>query len=139
MIVLDTNVISELMRPNPNETVFRWIDAQPRETFFTTTIVQAEIFYGIACLSEGQRKDTLANQAKAIFEEDLKGRVLPLTQAAAIEYATIAARRRSAGKPIGQFDALITAIAYTNGAAIATRDVAGFYGCGVEIVDPWVG
>ncbi|MEO1405624.1 MAG: type II toxin-antitoxin system VapC family toxin [Pseudomonadota bacterium] len=137
MIVLDTNVISELMRPGPDDAVFRWIDAQPRETLFTTTIVQAEIFYGIACLPEGRRKDTLADQAKAIFEEDLKGRVLPLTQAAAIAYAKVAADRRSAGKPIGQFDALIAAVAYTNEATVATRDLDGFKGCGVDIVDPW--
>ncbi|MEM7670541.1 MAG: type II toxin-antitoxin system VapC family toxin [Pseudomonadota bacterium] len=137
MILLDTNVISELMRPDPDDAVFRWIDAQPRETLFTTTIVQAEIFYGIACLPEGQRKDILADQAKAIFEEDLKGRVLPLTQAAAIAYAQVAADRRGAGKPIGQFDALIAAVAHTNEATVATRDVAGFEGCGVDIVDPW--
>jgi toxin FitB len=137
MVVLDTNVISELMRLEPHPAVYAWVAAQPRATLYTTGINQAEILYGIAMLPQGRRRRALAAAAEAIFAEDLAGRVLPFSGTAAAHYAEIAYARRRAGMPIEAFDALIAATAGAAGADIATRDVVGFDGCGVTVIDPW--
>ena len=137
MIVLDTNVISELMRPEPHPAVLAWAAAQPRATLYTTDINQAEILFGIAALPEGRRKSALAAAAEAMFAEDLAGRVLPFTGDAAAHYAAIVAARSRAGQPMEAFDALIAATALTAGAEVATRDIGGFEGCGLSLVDPW--
>lgn len=138
MIVLDTNVLSELMRPAPHPGVVAWVAAQPRALLYTTAITQAEILYGIAALPEGQRRSGLAAAAAAIFTEDFAGRVLAFTSAAAERYAAIVSTRRQSGKPIDPFDALIAATALAAGAGIATRDVYGFDGCELaELVNPF--
>jgi predicted nucleic acid-binding protein len=137
MIVLDTNVISEMMRSEPNPAVFAWVAAQPRTTLFTTSITQIEVVYGIAALPVGRRRDALTLAADAIFSEDLAGRILPLESSAAVHYAEIVLARRFAGKPIEAFDALIAATARAAKAAIATRDIGGFEGCGLELINPW--
>jgi predicted nucleic acid-binding protein len=136
MIVLDTNVISEMMRSEPNPTVFAWMAAQPRSTLFTTSITQIEVVYGIAALPAGRRRNVLALAADAIFTEELEGRILPLASSAASHYAEIVLARRIAGKPIEGFDALIAAIARAAEATIATRDIGGFEGCGVTLINP---
>ncbi len=137
MIVLDTNVISELMRPRPDPAVMGWVAAQPRATLYTTGINQAEILHGVAALPSGRRRAALAAAADAIFAEDLAGRILPFDGRAAPHYAEIVTARRRAGKPIEGFDALIAAIARAAGAEIATRDISGFTGCGIKVIDPW--
>ena len=137
MIILDTNVLSEMMRPAPHPAVHRWLAAQRRTELFTTTISQAEISFGIAALAEGRRRDALAAAAEALFTEDLRGRVLPFDAAAAARYGGITADRRRAGKPLEGFDGLIAAIAAATGAHVATRDVGDFEGCGVTLIDPW--
>lgn len=138
MIVLDTNVISELMRADPHPVVLSWVAAQPRATLYTTSITQAEILYGIAALPPGRRRDALAAAAEAMFTEDIAARVLPFTGAAADQYAKIVVARRQAGNPVEAFDVLIAAIALASGAAVATRDVAGFQGCGLSaVINPW--
>lgn len=138
MIVLDTNVLSELMRPQPNPTVVAWVAAQPRATLYTTVLNQAEILYGIAIQADGKRRAGLAAAADAIFIEEFAGRVLSFTPAAAVRYAEIVATRRQAGKPIDAFDALIAATALAAGAGIATRDVRGFEGCDLPtLVNPF--
>ena len=137
MIVLDTNVLSEIMRPSPNPVVFSWLASQPRPILFTTSVNQAEILYGIAALDDGQRKRGLAAAAEAMFEEEFAGRVLAFSDAAAPHYARIVAARRRMGNPIEGFDALIAATALAAGASVATRDVGGFADCGVAIVNPW--
>lgn len=137
MIILDTNLLSELMRPEPDPVVLRWVAGRRRATLFTTSISQAEILYGIALLPEGRRRAALAIAAEAIFAEDLAGRVLPFDGAAAARYADIVLARRRVGTPIEGFDALIPAIALAAGASVATRDVGGFTGCGVAVIDPW--
>lgn len=137
MIVLDTNVLSELMRPEPSPTVLAWVAAQPRAMLHATSVSQAEILYGIAALPEGRRRRNLAAAAEAVFEEDLAGRVLGFGPAAAPHYARIVADRRRVGRPIEAFDALIAATALAAGASMATRDVGGFTGCGLTLVDPW--
>lgn len=140
MIVLDTNVLSELMRRIPNPAVVAWVASQPSATLYTTSISQAEILYGVAMLPKGRRRDNLVVAATAMFAEDLAGRVLPFNSSAAAPYATIVAARRQSGSPIGAFDALIAAIALAAGAGIATRDVNGFNDCGLALlVDPWSG
>jgi predicted nucleic acid-binding protein len=137
MIVLDTNVLSELMRPDPSPAVVEWIDAQPRASLYTASVCQAELLYGIEAMPAGKRRDALAALATTFFEEDLADQILPLTAAAAARYARIVVHRRDAGKPIGAFDALIAATALVAGAAVATRDVGGFEGCGLTLINPW--
>ncbi|MGD0635580.1 MAG: PIN domain-containing protein [Beijerinckiaceae bacterium] len=137
MIVLDTNVISELMRARPDPAVQGWIRAQPRSTLYTASACQAEILYGIAALPDGKRRNELASAAEAMFSEDFAGRVLSFDSAAAAHYAEIAVARRRTGEPIEAFDALIAATALAARARVATRDTAGFAGCGLSLVDPW--
>jgi predicted nucleic acid-binding protein len=139
MIVLDTNVISELMRPRPDAAVFAWVSAQRRSVLYTTGINQAEILYGVAMLPDGRRRAALSAAAEAMFADDLADRVLPFDGAAAAHYARIVTARRQAGKPIEAFDALIAAIARAAGADVATRDTDGFDGCGLTLIDPWRG
>lgn len=137
MIVLDTNVLSELMRPEPNARVLSWLGEQPAVRVFTTSITQAEILHGILLLPSGKRRQAFEEAARAMFEEDFAGRVLAFGSAAALPYATIACDRRRAGRPISQFDAQIAAIATVNKASVATRNVSDFEGCGIEVIDPW--
>jgi predicted nucleic acid-binding protein len=137
MIVLDTNVISELMRSQPHPAVFAWATAQARASLFTTSITCAEILFGIRALPDGKRRTALTEAAAAMFEEDLGGRILPFDAAAADRYSEIVVRRRLAGAPIEAFDALIAATASVAGATIATRDAGGFEGCGVPLINPW--
>jgi len=136
MIVLDTNVISELMRREPDPRVMAWIAEQPMAGVFTTTLTQAEIFYGLALLPEGRRDDLLA-AARPMFDVDLAGRVLPFDTDAAATYPEIAAGRKQGGKPISQIDAQIAAIVRSRGARLATRNVRDFADCGITVVDPW--
>lgn len=137
MIILDTNVLSELMRPTPEGRVLDWIAAQPATSLFTTTITQAEILYGLALLPAGRRKSRLERAADGTFQEDLGGRVLAFDGVAARMYAAVAAERRGAGRPISHFDGQIAAICRSRGAALATRNVTDFIGCGIELMDPW--
>jgi toxin FitB len=137
MIVLDTNVLSELVRPKPAAKVMAWVSAQPASSQYTTSITQAEMLHGILLLPEGRRRAALHRAIQAIFEEDFGGRVLPFGSEAASAYAEIAASRRRVGRPISHFDAQIAAIARSAGAALATRNVTDFDGCGIAIVDPW--
>jgi toxin FitB len=136
-VVLDTNVISELMRPQPSPAVLAWVAAQPRAELWTTYINQAEILFGIAALPEGRRRSGLAAAAAAMFATDFAGRILPFEVGAAARYPEIVVARRRAGQPIEGLDALIAAIALANGAGVATRDVGGFEGCGLALINPW--
>lgn len=138
MIVLDTNVLSEVLRPQPDETVLAWLAAQPAMALFTTSVTRAEVFYGLLLLPEGRRREQLQNAVTAVFAEDFGGRVLPFDDLAAGAYAHMAAARRSMGRPISQFDAMIGGIARSRGAALATRNTRDFEGCGIELVNPWL-
>jgi predicted nucleic acid-binding protein len=137
MILLDTTVISEVMRSQPDEFVRRWVKSQPPKELFTTAICEAEILYGMALLPDGRRRAALERSAAAIFGEDFAGRILPFDRAAARVFAEIAARRRAAGRPIATFDAQIAAIARSHSAAVATRNVADFSDCGIVVANPW--
>jgi toxin FitB len=138
MIVLNTNVISETLRPKPSSTVVAWMRAQPIASLFTTTITEAEVLYGLALLPDGKRRRSLESAVRLIFAEDLAGRVLSFDSAAAREYADIAADRRRTGRPIALADAQIAAIARSRGAALATRNVDDFAGCKLNVIDPWL-
>ena len=137
MILLDTNVISEVLRPVPEPSVLDWLGNQPRASLFTTTVTRGEILYGIRLLSDGKRRRGLWDAAKKIFDEDFADQLLSFDSDAADMYAEIAASRRAAGKPISQFDAMIVAMARSRGASLATRNVKDFEGCGVDVINPW--
>lgn len=137
MIILDTNVVSELMKAAPAERVLGWIAAQPASALYTTSITEAEILHGLALLPTGKRRNALESAAEAMLREDFAGRILPFGSDAAHAYARIAADRRRAGRPISHFDAQIAAIARSAGAAIATRNVKDYDRCGVKILNPW--
>jgi predicted nucleic acid-binding protein len=137
VIVLDTNVLSELMRSQPAAAVFAWVAAQPRAELHTTSVNKAEILYGIAALPDGRRRAALAVAAEAMFTDDFAGRLLPFEEEAAVHYAEIVAARRREGRPIEAFDAQIGATARVAGAKLATRDVGDFGGCGLTLVNPW--
>ena len=137
MIIVDTNVLSELMKREPAPTVEQWLTAQPPASLFTTSVTEAEVLYGVALLPAGERRDALQEAVAAMFEEDFDDRVLPFDGAAAYDYAIIASHRRQAGKPISQFDAQIAAIARSRGAVVATRNVSDFEDCGVDVHNPW--
>lgn len=137
MIVLDTNVLSETLKPLPNAAVVAWMAAQPRSTLFTTTVVEAEILHGVAVLADGARKTQLQAALKAIFTEDLSGQVIPFDRDCAEAYAGIAANRKNSGQPISQFDAMIAAATASRGATLATRNLRDFADCGIRLINPW--
>jgi predicted nucleic acid-binding protein len=137
MIVLDTNVLSELLRPAPEPRVVDWLKDQPRTSLFTTTVTRGEILYGIRLLPAGKRRDGLWDAAIKIFDIDLAGQVLIFDNVAADEFAQISASRRAAGRPITQFDALIAGVTRSRGAKLATRNVTDFEGCDIDVINPW--
>jgi toxin FitB len=137
VILLDTNVVSELMRPAPSPHVEYWIGHQPAASLFLSAITEAELRYGLALLPDGQRRTQLVAQAEAMLVEDFAGRIVAFDSPAAAAYARIAAARRRAGRPIAQADALIAATAVSRGAALATGNVADFVDCGIDLIDPW--
>jgi predicted nucleic acid-binding protein len=136
MIILDTNVVSELMRPEPTSQVAAWVRDRDRHELRTTAITLAEVRYGIARLPDGRRKQVLLAAADEIFRT-FEDQVLPVDVAAAEQYAVIACNRERSGKPMSSFDALIAAVCRSQGAALATRNVPDFDGAGIEIIDPW--
>jgi hypothetical protein len=137
MILLDTNVISELMRPRPNPTVEDWIGLYAATDFYISAITEAELRYGVEAMPQGSRQRQLQAALAGMLEEDFVGRILPFDSAAAIAYATIATERRRAGRPISQMDAQIASIARSKGAPLATRNATDFNGCGITVVNPW--
>lgn len=137
MILLDTNILSELMRPTPEAAVEQWLAAQPDASVFICAITEAELRYGAALLPTGKRRSALTSEIEGMLEEDFGGRILPFDSLAAQAFAVLASERRQAGKPIAQADAQIAAIARSRGASLATRNVSDFEACGVEVINPW--
>src|SRR5215468_7242305 len=137
MIILDTNVLSELMKPTPSARVVAWAQKQSASELFTTAITEAEIFYGIEMLGKGKRRDGLLAAAEGMFTEDFAGRVLAFESDAARHFAGIAAHRRALGKPITHADAQIAAIARAHGAQLATGNGPDFADCSIVVIDPW--
>ena len=137
MIVLDTNVLSEVLRASPNETVLGWLAGLDREQVFTTAITQAEILYGIETLPSGKRRTALQAAVARLFAEVFHERILPFDAGAALAYPRIVTRRQSIGRPISQFDAIIAAVCCSRSAAVATRNTRDFEHCGLAVVNPW--
>jgi toxin FitB len=136
MIVADTHVVSELMRPSPSVALRDWVSRQAAGELYTTAITVAEIRYGLERLTSGHRKDRLQAAADEVFAA-FSDYVLPFDAGAAVHYAQIARHRDQAGLPIGGFDAQIAAICRARGAALATRNIKVFLETGVEVIDPW--
>ena len=139
MIILDTNVVSEVIKPVCDPNVATWFRAQNPTTLFISTITEAELLYGIEYLPTGRRRTNLLALIEKLLRERFAGRILSFDSVAARNYARIAAVRRSAGRPIATADCQIAAIARSRSASIATRDAGGFENCGVEVVNPWDG
>ncbi len=137
MIILDTNVISELMRDSPAHNVLTWLDAQLNSTLFVTAVTEAEIRTGIAIMPAGERRNRLVAAAGLAFDGLFANRIWPFDSNAARGYAAIVAGRRNAGRPISQFDCQIASIARSRGAAVATRNVTDFDDAGIEVINPW--
>jgi predicted nucleic acid-binding protein len=138
-ILVDTNVVSELMRPAPARLVLDWFAAHDPSVLFLSAVSEAELRAGAAFLPAGRRRDALTAAIDAMVEEDFAGRVMAFDSAAAKTFAVIAAARRAAGRPIAGADCQIAAIARAHGAALATRNAGDFAGCGIGVIDPWDG
>jgi hypothetical protein len=137
MIVLDTNVVSELMRSRPAARVLRWVDDQSADALAITAVTAAELLYGVARLADGARKVELATAVGALVREDFSGRVLPFDAAAAEHYADLVADRERQGRPVSALDGQIAAICRSRGAQLATRNVRDFDATGIGVIDPW--
>jgi len=136
VIVVDTNVASELMRPSPATAVRDWVRARGGHELYTTSITMAEIHYGIERLPDGRRKELLRTTAEDVFAA-FEDQVLPFDVTAAGAYASFVSGRDSIGLPIDGFDAQIASICRTHSAALATRNVTDFQGTGITVIDPW--
>ncbi len=137
MIILDTNTVSEVLKPKPSGAVLDWLTAQSRQDFFVTVITQAELLFGVESLPAGKRKAALSAEVERTFVEDFSGRILSFDQPSARMYSIIVPQREAVGRPIAIFDAMIAAIARSRNAAVATRNTRDFEGCGVRVINPW--
>lgn len=137
MIILDTSILSELLRPTPNPRVTGWLTALDGMTVYLTAITEAEIHESVACVADVQRRAALTQAIDRIFADDFAGRILPFDSAAASSFARIAATRSAAGRPIAQADAQIAAIAHARAATLATRNTPDFADCGIDLINPW--
>jgi toxin FitB len=137
MLILDTNVISETMRPEPSPAVIDWLSQHSSDELYVTTVTLGEILYGIELLPHSKRRAALETGAGRMFGQLLAGHILVFDEDAARVFAQIAARRKIQGRPMAELDAQIVAIAQSHGAALATRNTADFEGCGVRLVNPW--
>ncbi|MBK8738459.1 MAG: type II toxin-antitoxin system VapC family toxin [Betaproteobacteria bacterium] len=135
--MLDTNVLSELLRAAPNPAVVAWVSAQPDGSLFVTSVTEAEMRLGVRLLPAGKRRQALDIAIGEMFTEDFAGRIRPFDTVAVANYVDIVWKRRAAGRPISQFDAQIAAIALCHGHKLATRNVSDFEGCGLTLIDPW--
>jgi predicted nucleic acid-binding protein len=139
MILLDTNVVSEPLRPEPNVRVINWLDAQPMETLYLSAMTVAELRAGVALMPAGQRRDKLNDYLEKSVLPPFAGRVLAFDLACTNAYAQVLATARRAGSGIGTADALIAAVAAANGLIVATRDTSPFEAAGLIVINPWEG
>lgn len=137
MFVLDTNVVSELMRLSPNPVVEDWVAKRRAGRLFFTSVGEAELRFGVEIMPAGARRDALATAIEGVLREDFANRVLPFDSPAARQYAEIAAARRAVGRPISHADCQIAAIAGSRGGTVVTGNVRHFEGTGIAIVNPW--
>jgi predicted nucleic acid-binding protein len=138
MIILDTNVLSALMQKQPDPQVVGWLDEQPAESIWLSSVTVFEARYGLALLAAGRRKDILEQQFEALLQEDLQNRVLFFDGQAAEYSAQLAADRKQRGRPVAMRDTFIAGIAVARRATIATRNVRHFDDVSVPVVNPWL-
>lgn len=136
-VLLDTNVVSELIRKAPDPAVEAWVAGHPLEDLYFSAVGEAELRYGAAILSAGRRRETLIADIERMLRDAFENRILPFDRKAAHAYADVAAKRRSAGHPITPADCQIAAIARSRNIVVATRNVRDFKEIGVEVVNPW--
>ena len=139
MIVLDTNVLSEIMKPVPEPRLLEWVNSVPALQTAITSVTVAEILYGIGRMPDGKRRRKLMSAAEAVFDEDFRDRILVFDADAAVEYAAIVLQREVSGRPISMADALIAAMCRVHQCTLATRNLGDFEGTGVRAVNPWIG
>jgi hypothetical protein len=137
VIILDTNVVSEFMRGKPSISVSRWLDRISSTALYVTTISEAELFFGAERLSDGRRRRELETTLDRLFQLEFQNRVIPFDSAAARNFAELAIMRKRIGRPSQYPDMQIAAIARSRGAAVATRNIADFEHCGIQVIDPW--
>lgn len=138
MIILDTNVLSALMRQDPYPPVVRWLDLQAPHSIWITSITLIESRLGLALVPDGRRRRVLESAFARLLDEDLENRVLPFDTAAALQAAALAAERQRLGWPVDIRDTQIAGIAQARRAALATRNVRHFEGLTVQVINPWV-
>ena len=138
VVLLDTNVVSELIRKSPAPAVEAWVARHSLEDLFFSAVGEAELRYGAAILPAGRRRETLVSDIETMLLDAFEDRVLPFDSEAARAYAELAAVRRSAGRPVAPADCQIAAIARSRNMAVATRNIRDFEDMGIEIIDPWV-
>lgn len=136
MILLETNVVSEAIKPQPHPSVLAWLDAQAAETLFLSSIIVAELLFGIGGLPDGRRKEMLAARIGGLLDQFI-GRVLHFDTPAARRYADLAVKARAAGKGFPRPDGYIAAIAAAQGFAVASRDTTALRAAGLTVIDPW--
>ena len=136
MIVLDTNVVSEAMKPEPQQVVRDWLNNQAAETLYLSSVTLAELLFGIAALSAGKRKDMLALALDGLMGL-FRDRVLPFDIDAARHYAELAVKAKTSGRSFLTADGYIAAIAVSRGFIVASRDMAPFAAAGVTVINPW--
>ena len=139
MILLDTNVVSELMRKSPDPGVEAWVASHPVVDLYFSAVGEAELRYGAAVMPVGQRRDTLVTDIESMLGAAFDGRILPFDSGAALAYAEVASARRAIGRPVPIADCQIAAIARSRGMVMATRNVRDFADMGVDVIDPWTG
>jgi predicted nucleic acid-binding protein len=137
LILLDTNVLSEVMRPAPDPRVIAWLNAADAADLYVSTISIAEIVFGIELLPSGQRRQNLTERFASFLSAAFAHRLLPFDEAAARRYGPIMADRRRAGRPMAAPDGQIAAITHSRGMTLATRNRRDFLSCGVALIDPW--
>jgi toxin FitB len=136
VIIVDTNVLSEALKPAPSHSVPGWLAAQEASAVYTTAITQAESLYGVEALQPGRRQTSLREAVERILAEEFPGRILSCDEHAAREFATIVTARDAVGRPISQFDAMIAAISKSRRATLATRNASDFQDCGMLVINP---
>ncbi|WP_152364777.1 type II toxin-antitoxin system VapC family toxin [Microlunatus speluncae] len=137
MIVLDTNVLSELIKPQPSAAVLAWVDRQDPAELWITVITVAELLAGVARMPGGRRQDLLRVAVSQLIDDEFGERICDFDRAAAVEYAYVVSARKAAGRPIGLADAQIAATCRARSAVLSTRNTPDFIGTGIELFDPW--
>jgi predicted nucleic acid-binding protein len=137
MIILDTNVLSEMIKPRPAPEVTTWLDRQDPAELWITTITVAELLSGVARMPAGRRRESLQSVVSRLVDDVFGERILGFDRAAAVEYASVVSTRFAAGRPVGMADAQIAAVCRVHAATLATRNLPDFIGTGIELIDPW--